>query len=420
MVKQTQVLGIQLGKNFDRTWAYLRFLLTSFFKDDCTYRASALTFTSLLAIVPLMSVSITILTAFPDFSDWVKPIQNFIFDNFVPATGREIQQYLETFTQQASKLSLFGLAFLFVTSVLLMFTIERAMNRIWKVQKQRLGPSAFLLYWTILSLSPLLLGLSIAASSYLMTLPLLSQASAMGANSLLHVAPFLLSFLGLSFLYIVVPNCRVSLPHGLIGALIAAIFFEAAKFAFRFYLGHFHTYELLYGAFAIVPLFFVWVYWVWLIVLFGAEIAHSCSAFRYRIKSYVIDEFTQSIEWLYLLWQAQSKGEGLAIDDLLAHEYLASDIQPEAVLQRLHQAKLVQFINGGEILLARDLSSLSFGDLSMMLPWPIPRWQRLVEINLSAYAKSLVKHLKAIEDNSHPLTSQPVAALFAQEKTDQD
>lgn len=178
------------------------FVIRHFFEDDGPYRASALAFTSLLAVVPLMTVVFAILSAFPVFNQLMLPVQDFIFENFVPATGKIVQVYLLQFEAQVSKLSVWGVVFLFITAILLMVTIEGAMNKIWRTSQAREGVTAFLLYWAILSLAPFFLGLSIAASSYLLSMPFLSGYNA--PSSLINTLPFFLSMIGFTFLYVVV------------------------------------------------------------------------------------------------------------------------------------------------------------------------------------------------------------------------
>lgn len=254
---------------------FIRFVTLHFIKDEGTYIASALAFTTLLAVVPLMSVGLAVFSSFPVFQSLVDPVQNFIFDNFVPSTGKVVQLYLQQFTSQVSKLSIIGITFLIITALLVMFTIERAMNKIWQVDVPRHGVQAFLLYWAILSLSPFMLGLSLAASSYVFSIPLMMDHNA--SIIFLHWAPFLLSLLGFIFLYVVVPNCTVKIRHAFWGGLFAAILFELAKQIFAYYLIRYNTYQLLYGAFAAVPIFFLWVYCVWVITLLGAEISYAVS-----------------------------------------------------------------------------------------------------------------------------------------------
>lgn len=268
-------LKITLKNRFIIVKRFVCFVINHYFEDDCSIRASALAFTSLLAIVPLLMIALTIWSFFPVFQDFSQPVQNFIFKNFVPATGKIVQNYLQQFATQISSLSALSVVFLFVTAILLMITIEQSLNKIWRVHADRRGIPAFLLFWAILSLAPVFIGLSLVASSVVFSLPYFLNHPV--PSFFLSALPGLLSLIGFTFLYIVVPNCPVKFSHGLTGALVATLLFETAKIAFAWYISHYNSYQLLYGAFASIPIFFVWVYWVWMITLIGAEVSYAMS-----------------------------------------------------------------------------------------------------------------------------------------------
>ena len=349
---------------------FIRFVAQHFNQDDCTYIASALTFTSLLAVVPLMSVGFAIFSSFPMFQGLAEPVQNFIFDNFVPSTGKVVQSYLQQFTSQVSKLSLFGGIFLIITSLLVMFTIERAMNKIWRVASSRHGVPAFLLYWAILSLAPMMLGLSLAASSYLFSIPFLINHPA--PSFLLHWFPFLLSLIGFNFLYVVVPNCPVKIRHAFWGALFAAVLFEGAKQGFAYYLTHFNTYQLLYGAFATIPIFFVWIYWVWIITLLGAEISYALSMHHQRRSGNSLDGFSHALLWLQQLWIAQKSGKGLSFSDLVDASSQPFTVDVDEMINALIYHELIHDTADGQYMLSRDLSQISLYTLTQLLPYRLP------------------------------------------------
>ncbi len=397
-----------------KIYRYFLFVIRRFMEDDCIYRASALTFTSLLAIVPLMSVTVTILAAFPVFKKLVTPVQNFIFTNFIPATGQVVQTYLQGFAAQASKLSVLGMMFLLVTAVLMMFTIERAMNQIWRVRIQRKGISAFLLYWAVLSLAPVLMGLSFAVSSYLISLPLLSGAAATFGISkkwFLQMTPFILTVVTFTFLYVAVPNCKVRFWHGFVGALVSAILFELAKLSFRYYLSSYDTYELLYGAFATVPLFFLWVYWVWIIVLLGGEVAHAFSAYYDRRLGEKIDGFTHAFLWLGHLHQAQQRGTAMAMRDLIDADRYNYQVEPDEQLTQLLKVRLIQPTLAGRFVLSRDLSTMNVSELHALLPWKFPKTTDLQRLP-GAWEKALQKLLSEIEPARLIALKQAVASLY--------
>jgi len=360
-----------LSNKINQAKQFIVFMIRRFFEDDCLYHAAALTFNSLLSIVPLMLVGLSIFSAFPSFMNIVQPIQDFIFENFVPATGKVVQQYLETFTAQASSLSVWGILFLVVVATLLMFTIERAMNKIWRTTSSRQGISAFLLYWAVLSLAPILVGVGFVMSSYVTDLNVFR-------GWLVLITPFLLSVMSFTFFYIVVPNCRVKFLHGFLGAIFAACLFEIAKYAFIFYFQWFHTYELLYGAFATVPLFFLWVYWAWVIVLLGGEAAHALSAQYSRRAGAHLDPFSHALHWLSHLWFAQKQGKGLTIDQLIALDQQNYDILPDEQIRILRDRKFIK-VTDQEFILIRDLSVMTLDEFSRALPWALPHSEVLID-----------------------------------------
>lgn len=389
----------------DEAWRFIIFVIKHFIDDDCTYRASALAFTTLLAIVPLMTVGLAIFSSLPVFQGFSVPVQNFIFENFVPATGKVVQSYISQFTTQASQLSVTGVVFLFVTAILLMVTIERAMNKIWHVSESRHGISAFLLYWAILSLAPLFLGLSLTASSYLFSLFLLQQYHA--PSFFLRLLPFFFSLTGFTFLYVVVPNQPVKIRHGLIGALVATTLFESAKYAFAYYLGHYNTYELLYGAFASVPIFFIWIYWVWIITLLGAEICYALSVSHQRRIGTPIQGYLHALLWLHVLWLEQKKSglglSGLALTNSSDQPY---EIDVADMLKIMEQLHLIHIGNDCLYYLSRDLSEVSLYWLSQKLPYRLPDnnelnscppgWQQVFKPGNAIIEQSLGMNISAL------------------------
>ncbi len=366
----------KLIDKFVESKRFVYFVINHFIDDDCPYRASALAFTTLLAIVPLMSVGFAILSSFPVFQEITAPAQNFIFDNFVPATGKVIHDYLQLFETQVSKLPIAGLVVLFITALLVMYTIEHSLNKIWRVSTPRKALAAFLLYWTILSLAPFLVGLSIVASSYFFSMPLVNGIQ---TNSIfIAYGPFILSFVGFTFLYVAVPNCPVRFMHGIYGALIATILFESAKHAFAYYLTQYNTYQLLYGAFASIPIFFIWVYWVWVITLLGAEISYAFSVHHQRRRGIHLDGFSHALLWMYHLWLAQREGKGVTLEKLIDTSKQPFAIDIGEMLAQLLALKLIQRTTNGCYLLSRDLTNLSLYELMQLLPYRLPNNEELM------------------------------------------
>lgn len=376
MMDQTTLLNVmqKLTEKWTESKRFLRFIAEHFIEDDCIYRASALTFTTLLAIVPLMAVGFAVLSSFPVFNQLAAPIQHFIFENFVPTTGQLIQQYLQELVTQVPKLSLVGVIFLFMVALLVMFTIEHAMNEIWRVNAARRGLSAFLLYWAILSLAPFLVGLSLAASSYILSAPFFETTRTF---AIVGYLPFLFSLIGFTFLYVVVPNCQVRPLHGFYGAIVATLLFESAKVAFAYYLASYNTYQLLYGAFAVIPLFLAWIYWVWLITLLGAEVSYALSVHHQRRPGIPMDGFSHALLWLYKLQHAQLKGKGLTMTALINATPSAYAIDVGHMLTQLTRAHLINLTSDGHYWLCRDLSHLTLFELTQILPYRLPNFTEL-------------------------------------------
>lgn len=269
--------------NFYRAFIrLLRWVVQRFREDRCTRVAGALSFTTLLALVPLTAVMFAIFSRFEIFESWMTMAQEFIYRNFVPAAGETVSGYLQKFAANAGKLTIWGMLFLFLTSLMLMATIERVFNDIWHVPHTRKRLHRFLSYGALLVLGPMLIGITLSSTSYLVSLPLFSRDATLGSLKifLLAVAPMIFEWLAFWALYVVVPNYRVRLRHGLIGSLFATVTFEIAKRGFAFFVTHFANYKAIYGAVAALPVFLIWIYLSWTIILAGAVMTATLPEWR--------------------------------------------------------------------------------------------------------------------------------------------
>lgn len=257
-------------------YGYGRGILRQFVDDACFTRAAALAYTSLLALVPLMTVSLALLSAFPVFQDVAQQIQNFVFSNFVAGSADIVQHHIQSFTQSARQLSPTGFFFLIVTAIMMIFNMETDFNAIWRVKKRRHGISAFLIYWAVLTLLPIFVGVGLALSANVGAIPLVAEIGTMLKLKplLLKFLPDFLTWMAFTLLYLALPNCSVKLRHGVWGGGVAMFLFECAKYGFAWYLVNFPSYELLYGALATIPIFLVWLYLTWLIILLGAVVTY--------------------------------------------------------------------------------------------------------------------------------------------------
>ncbi|MBB1519165.1 virulence factor BrkB family protein [Aquipseudomonas guryensis] len=353
---------------------FWRFLVQRFFADRATQSAAALTYTTLFAVVPMMTVTFAMLSAIPAFQDMGEEIQSFIFRNFVPSSGATVQEYLREFTVQARKLTWIGVVLLAVTAFMMLVTIEKAFNTIWRVRQPRRGVSSFLLYWAILSLGPLLLGAGFAISTYVTSLSLLSGPDALiGAKTLLGFAPLLSSVAAFTLIYATVPNARVPLRNALLGGLFTAVLFEVAKALFGLFVSLFPGYQLIYGAFATVPLFLLWIYVSWLIVLFGAELVCNLSSSRHWRRR-ALPRLLVLLGILRVFHERQLQGVPVRHTDVQREGWLLPEDEWEEVIDFLEREHLVCRVSGGSgWVLSRDLEHYTLHQLLNRSPWPLPR-----------------------------------------------
>lgn len=348
-----------------------------FVQDRGVSNAAALTYTTLFAVVPMMTVTFAMLSAIPAFQGVGEEIQGFIFRNFVPSTGETVQQYLREFTVQARQLTWFGVGLLAVTAFLMLVTIEKTFNLIWRVRQPRRGMSSFLLYWAILSLGPLLLGAGFVISTYVASLSLISGPDALlGAKTLLGFMPLVSSVAAFTLLYAAVPNTRVPLRHALLGGLFSAVLFEVAKALFGIYVSLFPGYQLIYGAFATVPLFLLWIYLSWLIVLLGAELVYGLSQPRHWRRR-PLPRTLVLLSVLRLLSQRQQQGDALHYRDMQAVGWRLPEDEWSEVVEFLEREQLACRVSGGSWVMCRDLHHFSLQQLLERSPWPLPSLAQL-------------------------------------------
>lgn len=255
---------------------FIRYVYQQYQQDGCSQRAAALTYTSLFAVVPLMTVMYAVLSLIPQFQDLGSNIEALVFAHFIPSTGQSVQHYIHDFSEQARELTGIGIGFLAITAWLMLKSIEDIFEVIWTASTKRRGWHSFIMHWLILSLGPILLGIALFITSYLMSLKFINVISdrLLATPVLLFLAPYALMVLALTILYAALPNCPVKLKHAFYGGLITTVCFEIARLLFSS-LVSFTSFEFIYGAFAAIPLFLIWMYTGWIIVLAGAEWVHA-------------------------------------------------------------------------------------------------------------------------------------------------
>ena len=346
--------------------AFLVYLKDRYKRDGCQESAAALTYMTLFAVVPLMTMMYSMFAIIPAFQGFGNRVEQLIFENLVPASGVEVQAYLREFSVQARQLSALGGFILVVTSYLMLSNIEKTFNRIWQTAGGRRGLSSFLLYWGVLSFGPLLIGIGLLMHTYLLSFQLLVdefdtfQLSA----ALLQYLPWLMTWAGFTLLFVAMPNCRVNFRYALWGGLLTTLFFQIAKGLFGLFVVN-SNYHTIYGAFAMVPMFLLWVYLCWVIVLAGAELIRSLETFT---QIYRPCYFPDLIAVLIICAQCldfQRRGESIADSDMLK---AGLDGQQWARLRLLLlENKILVSTANNHYVLTRDPSELTLWDLNSLV-----------------------------------------------------
>ena len=322
---------------------FLRFVLRRWGEDRCPQIAGSLTFTTLLALVPVFAIAVSLLSRTPFFEQWIVQLKGFLLLNLTPEiANRIITDYMEQFRANAAGLTTLGVAVLFVTSLALMFTVDRSINAIWRVRRHRPFWKSVLSYVVLLSLGPVLIALSVSITTYLLALSREAGVPRPAHSLLLQAVPAAVSAIAFVLLYRVVPNRRVHWAHALAGAVLAAVVFELAKEMFAFYVANVPGQNVVYGTFAALPFFLLWIYVSWLVVLFGAELTASLDYWKggkwKRIGDGIV-RFGDAVAVARLLFE--SRGKAVTFDRLRMDTGMPQD-ELEDALHHMTASGLVE------------------------------------------------------------------------------
>jgi membrane protein len=399
-----------------KIWRFVRFLAQRMLHDRCFEAAGALAFTTILALVPLGAVSLALVSAFPGFEPFKKSILDFGFAHFVPSSAAEVQNYLISFFDHAAKLTFAGILMLILSAVLMMNSIEGTFNRIWRAPTARPTVARFVVFWTALTMGPLLIAASLGVSAFIFSLPLISNTARQWGleHSMLRMLPLIIEVFAFSASYYIVPHRLVRFRHAIIGGVVAAILFEFAKRGFAWYLRTFPATTEIYGALSAIPIFFLWIYILWLIVLLGAELASALGAFK-------LDEIDKRIlpaDMLKLtmcaighLREARLQGVGLSAQNIKDRiEHLTDDATQE-ILRVLADLKVVQRSEDGFWLLSRDLPEISVGELVRHGEFALPS-QPILQTGARSWELALDRQLAAFVGDANRLLSMPLAQFL--------
>ncbi|ENV6929880.1 YihY family inner membrane protein [Neisseria gonorrhoeae] len=308
--------------------AFAWFVIRRFSEGRVPQAAASMTFTTLLALVPVLTVMVAVASIFPVFDRWSDSFVSFVNQTIVPQGADMVFDYIDAFRDQANRLTAIGSVMLVVTSLMLIRTIDNAFNRIWRVNTQRPWMMQFLVYWALLTFGPLSLGVGISFMVGSVQDSVLSSGAQQWADALKTAARLAFMTLLLWGLYRFVPNRFVPARQAFVGALITAFCLETARFLFTWYMGNFDGYRSIYGAFAAMPFFLLWLNLLWTLVLGGAVLTSSLSywqgeAFRRGFDSR--GRFDDVLKILLLLDAAQKEDRTLSVQEFRRHINMGYD-----------------------------------------------------------------------------------------------
>ena len=375
-------------------WRNTALTLRERFREDrLGETASSLTFTTVMALVPLFTVALAIFSALPAFANLETSVEKWLIQSLVPSEiARSVLKYLHQFSSKAGQLGWLGAGVLLATALALILTIDRKLNDIWRVRELRPFSQRVLTYWGVLTLGPLLLGGSISLTTYLFTA---SNGVAAGYVWLLDLFEYLVVVVALASLYYFVPNAKVRWSHAFIGGLLMAIGLEVVKRLLAMYIKATPTFSAVYGAFATVPILLVWLYMAWLIILFGAVmVAYLPSLLRgvSRRNDQAGWDYQLAIDILSLLHHAKQSTAGVGVPGLSADD-LASALRIDALALEKPMAALTALDWVGRLdedepryVLIADLARMPLAPLvdALLLPkttesaamWAASDWDR--------------------------------------------
>lgn len=328
-----------------RQWPWRDTLLTlrqRFREDRLGVTAGSLTFTTTIALVPIVTVTFAVFTAFPMFASFRRALETYLLQNLVPdLIAKPVLQQLSLFAAKASRVGTVGVVALAITAIALLLTIDRALNAIWRVRQPRPIAQRVLVYWAAATLGPLMLGVSLTLTSYALSVSKgFVNALPGGVELLLDIGEFTLMVGGVAALFRFVPNTQVRWAHALSGGLFVAVGFDLAKRVLAWYFSLAPLYTTIYGAFATVPILLVWIYSGWVIVLLGAVVAAYAPSLQMRVVRLANQpgfRFTLALTLLRALDAARHDARrGLTVAEL-AEQLRIDPLQIDPVLEALQQ-----------------------------------------------------------------------------------
>lgn len=390
---------------------FLGLMVQQYRTKACQKSAASLTYVTLFATVPMLTVTFSMFSLIPAFQNLGDQLQSLLFQHFLPNSEQDLGKYLQEFSHQARQLTAFGFAFLLVSAYLMLKNIEQNFNAIWGVARGRRGVANFLLYWAILSLGPLLLGAALAMSTYLASFRLLvGTYDSLGlVEWVLQFAPWVLTWAAFTLLFVAVPNCKVPVRHAMVGGFFTTLGFQGLKAAFGWIVSH-SSFSLVYGAFAALPLFLLWVNLIWTVVLGGAVFVHTINAHQIGLRDRNHPDLVAALLVLWRCYDTAKQG-GSVPEPVLLRQGLAAK-QWQRIRDALVRHHVMTANYQGDYLLSIDLHRLSLQQLADMLALPRQLPTERDSMLQLPWGEAALQLLADVEQRTGELFALNVGTLF--------
>ncbi len=401
-----------------RWFQFLRFLTRHFFEDNCQQKAASLTYTTMLSIVPILTVLLMILSSVPALAAARAQIYEVIYSNLLPQSSLQVSKYINSFAEKSTNLTAIGVMILFVTTIVTLTTVERAFNQIWRVEERSGGLKSMLRYWTIVTLGPLVLGTAFIASSTVQSLSFLNrQIAGYGIDwsfwvQLVSIGITVAGFIGM---YWFIPKARVPFKSAMIAGVFVAVVFELLRHIFGTVMTNFTSYEAIYGAFAALPIFLLWIFLSWNLILLGVEISYTLTIFETE-EVYPRHPLLSLLDMLNLVHSRYLKGE--VVNEQELRNVLGRKELPKwyIYINYLKDSNLITMTEDGDYVLKKDLSRMTLWDFYRTLPYPLPIKDELDEMSeedQQPWLSLLVGRFENTEAFAKEQLNLPLAAVFA-------
>jgi len=409
-----------------RVWrGILGIAVRRFQGDQCLRMAASLSYTSLLAAVPLTAIAFAMLAAFPVFEGVRESFQNVLFANFLPDAAESMREHFDKFVRNTTTLSAVGIVALALTAVLLLGTIESALNTIFRVTRpRRLGPR-LLVFWAIITLGPLLLGASFSLSAYFFAATQwLGVDPATGTlGEAAKLLPTGIMMVLLTMFYVTIPNRPVALAGAVTGAIVAGLLIAALRKGFGFYVTHFPTYQNIYGALSAVPIFLIWTYLSWAVVLLGATLTATISEWReaggrpVHLSASPSSRLTAAMAVLACLFRKSHEGGSASRRELVRAARVSLAVL-EPMLEELRDHGYAERTSRGGWVLARDLHGASLYELYRDLGLGVNDQDSTLGVD--GWQAALTEHLEGLRQRNADAMALPIADILAKDRASEE